>query len=967
MKRSFFSSRLIVILLAIGLTAGVFVGASFWKGASYNKVYADNVDSGVYQALNAAPGGEATFVVYFKARANLEPARKINDWDQRGQYVVEQLQETARTSQANLLDKLNRGVIPGRVSHYRSFWIANVVFVTGDRTAAEAIARLPEVDRVLPAAKVYPPEPPVEISADDASDLDFSWGIEKIGADQVWSTYGATGQGIVAGLVDTGVQWDHPALKDQYRGWNGTTADHNYNWYDPANLCGNGGQVPCDDNGHGTHTTGTVAGGDSGSPLYGDIGVAPGAKWIHALGCCPDSETLMAAMQWMLAPTDLNGDNPDSSKRPQVVNNSWGGPGGRTYYQDAIDSWRAAGIVPVFSAGNEGGECGTLGSPGDNVVSYNVGATNSSDGIASFSSRGPNPFTGRPGPEVSAPGESIGSSYPTDSYTIMSGTSMAAPHVTGAVAVLLSAEPDLIGQVDMIEEIFRATSVHLTSSQTCGGVPGTDIPNNTFGWGRIDLLAAVEMAINAGTISGTVTDAGTGTGIANAKVFITRNGYTFMQRTDDAGNYSFTIGSGAYDIHAEAFGYSDSAPASISVAQDATTTQNIPLTALATDDVSGVVLENSAAAPAIENADVALVEDFTTYITDTTTSAGNYILSSVPHGDRVLEVSARGYANAKTTVTVSGPTTQDFDLDPAPDYLVGDGGDSCSADYAWIDATDGTAHNLDDDANENTTLPFTFTYYGNSYSDIYLSSNGFVSFGAGYDRINGIIPFEGPPNNAIYALALDLNPDNGAQGKIYTKDLGDGRFVIEYYQVQHWPDGDPETFEIILDNNDGSIIVQYDTVSNPADSLVGVENADGSRGFLYSSDNNPPITAGLALKFTPFSGQPPVCETAKAPDTLSIEINDTTNALLRWQHIDPNTAYEVWRDTSPYFDPAASEGQLLSTEPATPGEMTYLDSGAVGIYTENHYYVVRGVYDNAPSAPSNRVGEFDFQLIPGSN
>jgi len=960
MKGSFFRSRFFAILLVIGLASMLLMGASFWNGAGGGKVYADNIDSTVYQGFEARSDGEITFVVYMKAHADLAPAHRMSDWDARGRFVMEQLQKTANSSQADLLGKLANKAIPGQISHYRSFWIANVIYVTGDRVAAEAIARHPDVDRILPAAKVYPPEPPQEVSA-EAPLLDFSWGIEKIGADQVWSTYGFKGQGIVAGLVDTGVQWDHPALKDQYRGWDGSTADHNYNWYDPAHLCSKP-DVPCDDNGHGTHTTGTVAGGDSGNALYGDIGVAPEAKWIHALGCCPDSETLMAAMQWMLAPTDLNGDNPDSSKRPQVVNNSWGGPGGRTYYEDAVESWRAAGIVPVFSAGNEGSDCGTMGSPGDNVPSYSVGATDSGDAIASFSSRGPNPFTGRPGPEVSAPGVSIGSSYPTDSYTVMSGTSMAAPHVTGAVAVLLSAEPALIGQVDMIEEIFRATAVQLTSSQTCGGVSGSEIPNNAFGWGRINLLAAVEAAMDAGTISGTVTDAGTGNPIEGAKVYITGNGHTFMQRTDDTGAYTFIIGNGSYDIHAEAFGYADSTAASITVTEDGTTTQNIPLTALATDAVSGVVTENSATTPAIEGASVELVEDFTTYITDTTTATGDYLLANVPHGNRELQVSAPGHAKAKTTVSVSGPTTQNFSLDPAPDYQLGDGGDTCSTEYSWIDASDGTSHDLDDDASKKVTLPFSFSFYGNSYSDVYVSSNGFVSFGAGYDRIHGIVPFEGPPNNAVYALALDLNPENN-QGAIYTKNLGDGRFVIEYDQVQHWPDGDPETFEIILDNNDGTITVQYSSLSDPATALVGIENSDGSSGFTYSKA----VTDGLALKYTPFSGMPPSCDPAVAPNPVTIEKSGTSDAQLRWQHVDPNAAYEIWRDTAPYFDPAAGEGTLRSTEQAVPGEMTYLDTGAVGSWDENHFYVIRGYLNGGVSDPSNRVGEFDFQLIPGTN
>jgi hypothetical protein len=880
---------------------------------------------------------------------------------------VERLQNTAEASQEDLLDRLERGAVPGRISHYHPFWIANAIFVTGDRVAAEALARRPDVERIVPEMKIDPPEPPDEIiAAANPEQLDLSWGIEKIGADQVWSTYGATGQGIDIGMVDTGVQWDHPALKDSYRGWNGSSVDHNYNWYNPnpADTCDDSTTGTCDWNDHGTHTTGTAAGGDSGSPFYGDIGVAPGAEWIHALGCCPDNETLMATMEWMLAPTDLNDQNPDSDKRPQVVNNSWGGPGGSIIFEDVIESWRAAGIVPVFSAGNEGSGCGTLGSPGDNIPSFNVGSTTSSDGISSFSSRGPNPFTGRPGPEVSAPGDGIGSSVPGNNYNVFSGTSMAAPHVTGAVAVLLSAEPDLIGQVDQIEEIFRATAVQLTSSQVCGGVPGSEIPNSTFGYGRIDLLAAVEMTLNAGTLSGVVTDASSGDPITDAVVSATRSGHTLTQRTDATGAFSFIVGSGSYDVKAEAFGYTAAAPINVSISQDVATTQDFALSALPTDTVSGLVDENSVPNPAIAGATVELVEDYTTYFSDTTTATGDYSLADVPHGDHVLEVSAPGYASAEATVSVSGPTTQDFSLDPAPDYQVGDGGDTCSVAYDWIDATDGTAHNLDDDASVEVTLPADFTFYGNDYSSVHINSNGFISFGQSYERFHGIIPFEGPPNNAIYALGEDLNPEGGTQGVIYTKDMGDGRFVIEYHQVEHWKSGNPETFEIVLNSNDNSILLQYDTVSWPDFTSVGIENSDGRRGVSYSYANNPPITAGLAVKFTPFSGQPPECAAAKAPD-VSIERSGDFDALLRWQHVDPNTAYEIWRHTSPYFDSDQGEGTRLSTETAVAGEMTYKDVGAVGSETQNYFYVLRGYVGGGASGPSNRVGEFDYALLAG--
>ena len=966
MRKSILSHRIIVTTLIAVVFIALFLGIATLQNATAPAVYAANIDSQVYQAIDTSPSGETTFVVTLKAQTDLAPARQIKDWDARGQFVVDRLQGTARVSQADLLDRLERGAIPGKISHYQSFWIANVIFVTGDRVAAEAIARRHDVARIVPEMKIDPPEPPDESIMATSPDLpDYSWGIEKIGADQVWST-GATGQGIVIGVVDTGAQWDHTALKDSYRGWNGSSVNHNYNWYNPSQDCDDSVTGTCDDNGHGTHTTGTSAGGDSGNPFYGDIGVAPGAKWIHALGCCPDNETLMAAMEWMLAPTDLTGQNPDSNLRPQVVNNSWGGPGGSSIFEDVIESWRAAGIVPVFSAGNEGSGCGTMGSPGDNVPSFNVGSTTSSDVISSFSSRGPNPFTGRPGPEVSAPGSDIGSSVPGDSYARYSGTSMAAPHVTGAVAVLLSAEPDLIGQVNQIEEIFRATAVQLTSAQTCGGVPGSEIPNSTFGHGRINLLAAVEMSLNAGTLSGVVTDASSSDPIANALVSATRNGHTLTQRTDASGAYSFIVGSGTYNVKAEAFGYTASAPVDVSVSQDATTDQDFALAALSTGTVSGVVDENSVPNPTIAGATVELVEGYATYSSDTSTTTGDYSLMDVPFGSRTVEVSAPGYASAEATVSVSGPTAQDFSLDPAPDYQVGDGGDSCSVAYDWIDATDGTAHNMDDDANKTVSLPSPFTFYDNSYSSIYISSNGFISFGQGYDRWHGTIPFEGPPNNVIYGLGEDLNPEGGSQGVIYTKDLGDGRFVIEYHQVEHWLSGFPETFEIVLDTTDDSIVLQYHTVSWPDYANVGIENDDGSRGVLYSYANNPPITAGLAVKFTPFSGQPPDCAAAEAPDPLAIERSGSADALLRWQHIDPNTAYEIWRNTAPYFDPDQGEGSKISTEPATAGEMTYPDAGVVGNPAQNHFYVVRGYVSSGASGPSNQVGEFDFELMPGN-
>ncbi len=178
--------------------------------------------------------------------------------------------------------------------------------------------------------------------------------------------------------------------------------------------------------------------------------------------------------------------------------------------------------------------------------------------------------------------------------------------------------------------------------------------------------------------------------------------------------------------------------------------------------------------------------------------------------------------------------------------------------------------------------------------------------------------------------------------------------------MQHWKSGNPETFEIILNKNDGTILVQYKTVSWPDFSNAGIENADGSRGILYAYGLPTPLRSGLAVKYTPFTGQPPVCTPAAVP-TVSIAHSGATDAALSWLHVAPDTSYQVWRDTSPYFLPSG-QGTLAQTLAATPGTMTWTDSGKIGDATTNYFWVVRGVLAGGASGPSNRVGEFDFDL-----
>jgi serine protease AprX len=207
--------------------------------------------------------------------------------------------------------------------------------------------------------------------------------------------------------------------------------------------------------------------------------------------------TYIECMQFFLAPTDLSGNNPDPDRRADVVGNSYGCPPEElcapNSLHTALENMRAAGIFMSVAAGNAGPNCGTINDPPAlDAASITVGATSAADAIANFSSRGPVTMDGsnRPKPELVAPGVSVYSAYPPDSYLSLSGTSMAAPHVAGAVALLWSAFPQVRGNVDYTLSVLEQSAVHLTTNQGCGGDNSSSVPNHVFGYGRIDVLAA---------------------------------------------------------------------------------------------------------------------------------------------------------------------------------------------------------------------------------------------------------------------------------------------------------------------------------------------------------------------------------------------------------------------------------------------------------------------------------------------
>ena len=470
------------------------------------------------QALTAEePLPQTEFLVRLVAQADLSGAAEITDKAAKGTFVYEQLTAVAQQSQAPLLAQLSEiGVY-----ELRPFWITNIVWVRSDLDTIATIAQRSDVAYLYAnpqvALDVLPPSPEVGFSETAVGAVSaIEWNISHIGADLAWGA-GFTGQGVVIGGQDTGYDWDHPALINQYRGWDGSTANHNYNWHDAITVnngvCQGSSPEPCDDfsSSHGTHTMGTMVGNDLAptetgwpSAATNAVGVAPGARWI---GCrnmnngngTPASYT--ECYEWFVAPYPLGG-NPmtdgDPSKAPHVINNSWGCPPSEgcaaATLEAVVNNVRVAGIVTVHAAGNQGSACDTVQYPAATYpASFTVGATDSGDNIASFSSRGPSTFDGGLKPDLVAPGVSIRSTVrvSSGSYGLNQGTSMAAPHVAGLVALLISANPALAGDVDTIEAILRDTAVPLTSSQGCGDDGPTDVPNHVYGYGRIDALAPI--------------------------------------------------------------------------------------------------------------------------------------------------------------------------------------------------------------------------------------------------------------------------------------------------------------------------------------------------------------------------------------------------------------------------------------------------------------------------------------------
>jgi subtilisin family serine protease len=835
MKRLSWTATVAVVVLAtplIGL-APVFAGTS--TPAVRAAPVADTVRSQV------AGGGRASFWVILD-QPDLSGAEGRKDKVAKGRFVYQTLTRGAERSQAGL-----RKLLGERKAPFESFWIANAVRVTGGAELLAEIAARPEVSRIdadpsVPVTTVKPV--PAAKRAQAAGGVE--WNIKRVGADTAWKEFGVRGEGTVVANIDTGVQFDHPALIGSYRGrYSNGSVNHNYNWFDASGACGN---APCDEDGHGTHVMGIEAGGTPDGE--NQIGVAPGAEWIAASTGGSYADRL-AAGQWMVAPTDLHGENPRPELAPDVVNNSWyaaDDPG--VFFAEIIDAWVAAGIFPLFAAGNNGlgGQCSTNTWPASFRDVYAVGNLTASDEVAGSSSRGPT-SDGATKPDISAPGTGIRSAYVRPEYVDMNGTSQAAPHVAGAVALLWSASPELEGDIAATRKLLDETARDIDDT-SCGGTPDD---NNAAGEGLLDIPAALRAAPHGaiGGLTGLARRSDTGAALADARVQLTG---PRIKTLDSDGDGKFGLDrllAGTYDYTATAFGFRDTT-GTVTITADGRASLNLSLEPLPSAVLTGVV--RSAEGPVV-GATVAIVDA----PAQTRTGADGRYRLALPEGTHQLTVHApsRCALPVEEPVTITADGTHDVDLPALTDGY----GYTCVRPVTGYQAgTSRLALTGNTGAVAEVALPFPVRFYGEPSSKVWISTNGAVGLDGPPPPLFSDdlwpLPDGGPPNAVVYPFYSVLNVDD--QAGVYTA-AGDGQFVVEFRNVLvHLPrtraPAGRISFSLVI-GADGSFTVNYRDVDpgwivGGLNALIGLEDRTGENAFIYGN-LEAVVTEGLGFTIKP--------------------------------------------------------------------------------------------------------------------
>jgi subtilisin family serine protease len=433
----------------------------------------EKASSEVKAWLNSPNASAKRLLVLLKTDVSAKDLPSLTRNQRTHAQIVRQLQSSYRKAASQLSkDLAGKGMaLQNRVD----LWLIGGMALDADTGLGRALLSSSKVASVSfpQTIKVLGPVERRAERAEDTAD-EYTYGLKKIAIPEVRAQFPeATGKGVRVGVIDTGIDASHPDLA-------GKLAPNGFRDFV------NSKSEPYDDHGHGTHVSGTIAGGNA-SGTY--IGVAPEVQlWsakVFTAGGSGQQDTIVQAMQWMADPDE---DPNTETDVPHVISNSWGG-GGSASDQDAfylaVEAWRKLQIFPSFAAGNSGPRPKTVSVPGVYDVSFAVGATDDADKVASFSSRGLGEMTLKGNlvilnkPDISAPGKKVYSCLPGGKYEAWSGTSMATPHVTGAVALLKQKYPNA-----SVEEIAK----RLTSSIDDLGPAGFD-PD--YGAGRMNVLKAL--------------------------------------------------------------------------------------------------------------------------------------------------------------------------------------------------------------------------------------------------------------------------------------------------------------------------------------------------------------------------------------------------------------------------------------------------------------------------------------------
>ena len=424
-------------------------------------------------------------LIILKTQADLSEQQTIEDYVSRRSAVFQELVNTAESSQGDLRARLDRMHV-----QYTPYYLLNAIEVDGGNLVKLLLQNDPSIDRILDNPQLRPLPKPTTLEEGEDLDLpqDTLWNLSMVQADRVVNELHVDGSEILVGQTDSGVDGRHPELAKAYRG---ADSVDDYNWYDPWNNT----PFPTDINGHGTLTLGVILGEHTG--------VAPGAQWI---GCANLARNLgnpsvyLDCMQFMLAPFPQGGDpftDGDPTKGAMIVNNSWGCPAiegcDSQVFATTVAALKKAGVFMSASAGNTGYYgCSTVSDPLAIYADvFTVGSVNLAGNLSDYSSVGPVISDGseRMKPDLVAPGENITSSYPDGTYSLASGTSFSVPHVSGVVALMWSANPKLIGNIEATSSILRETAQPYHGIEP---VCGTD---ESVGSGLLDAYAAVQAAL----------------------------------------------------------------------------------------------------------------------------------------------------------------------------------------------------------------------------------------------------------------------------------------------------------------------------------------------------------------------------------------------------------------------------------------------------------------------------------------